>query len=159
MPIIGKQLNEGWNLACLLRFLGNQMRLPRSLAAVKHAHCARRVQPIWLFSHARPAPRRGALAVLGASRSHSTAHARHLFAVVTLTILNCSRGGRVGANESCAEIAFLHLDEVLLILGAQALENRWMHHDAQLEVRFVAGTVLRISPAFAGFLRSWSARS
>ena len=47
--------------------------------------------------------------------------------------------GRVGAEGELAEVAFLHLDEVLLILGAEAFEDGGMDDDAQLEVGLVAG--------------------
>src|ERR1017187_7946997 len=48
----------------------------------------------------------------------------------------------VGTEGKLAEVALLHLDQVLLILGAQAVENGGVHDDAQLEVRLVTRALL-----------------
>ncbi len=45
--------------------------------------------------------------------------------------------GWIGAEGELAEITLLHLNEVLLILGAEALKNGRMHHDPQLEVGLI----------------------
>src|SRR5207247_2023460 len=50
--------------------------------------------------------------------------------------------GRLFAEVQLAEIAFLYFDQVLLILGPQAIEDGRMHDDEQLEVGFFARTFL-----------------
>ena len=47
----------------------------------------------------------------------------------------------IGAEGQFAEVTFLHLDEMFLVLGAQAFEHGGMDDDAELEIRFVARCV------------------
>src|ERR1017187_4802451 len=48
----------------------------------------------------------------------------------------------VGTEGELAEVTLFHLDQVLLVLGAQAVEDGGVHYDAQLEVRLVPRELL-----------------
>src|SRR5579885_3773895 len=56
---------------------------------------------------------------------------------------------RIGAKGKFAEVTFLHFDKMLFVLGAQPLQHGRVHHDAQLEIRFVPRTFLEDFLEFA----------
>ena len=59
------------------------------------------------------------------------------WSVLDLELFHVHR--EVSAEAQLAEVTLFHLDEMSLVLGAEAFEHGGMHHDAELEVRIVAG--------------------
>src|SRR5271166_5461394 len=78
-----------------------------------------------------------------ATPSGLSAYAGQLFVgrhIHDLELLRVQRGVR--AKQKPPEIAFFHFLNMLLVFSAQALQNRGVDCDAELEVRFVAGPFL-----------------
>jgi len=48
----------------------------------------------------------------------------------------------IRAERELAEVSFFHFDQQLFVLGAQALEDAGVDHDAELEIRFVPRSLL-----------------
>jgi len=96
-----------------------------------YSHCAKK----------RPAIARGAF---GVCRFISRADAGEFFVGVhvhNLELFGVHAGVR--PEGQLAEVAFLHLDEMLLVLRPQPVQHGGMHDDAQLEVVLVARALLQ----------------
>src|ERR1017187_6266823 len=80
----------------------------------------------------------------GVGRFISRADAGEFFVGVhvhNLELLGVHAGVR--PEGQLAEVAFLHLDEMFLVLGPQPVQHRGMHDDAELEVVLVARALLQ----------------